>query len=100
MKKFKFQLDKNDIDFLEKNISVDSAIIGFRAAKERGAIIIKEKYTTDKYNLILSAETVSKILDELGDLLSLKGLDDNSEPNSFGRRIEGLIDIFSVCYDE
>lgn len=100
MKQYEIKIHESDITFLEKNIKNDSALSGLRSAIERGLITIKGKYTIDKYNAILTAEDVSEILDELGDLLSLKGLDDNSEPNALGRRIESLIDIFSDGYDE
>ena len=100
MKQHEIKLHDSDISFLEKNIKNNSALFGLRSAIERGPITVKGKYATDKYNVKLSAVDVSAILDELGDLLSLRGLEINSEPNSLGRRIEGLIDIFSDSYYE
>jgi hypothetical protein len=100
MKQFEFQLNKTDIDFLEKNIKNDAAILSLCSARKKGPIVIKGKYPTDKFKVIFSSDILLQILDELSDLLSLNGLAENSEPNSLGRRIETLIDSFSIIYDE
>lgn len=48
-----------------------------------------------KYTLELSHDEVTIIIDALVFLLTLNGLQQNSEPNALGITIEELIDIFS-----
>jgi hypothetical protein len=100
MLNYKIKIIKSDLDLLIDNIRDNVVINTLESAREKGPIVVKEKYTTGKILLTLSAEAVSIILDELGDSFSVKGLDNQCEPNSFGLQIERLIDIFSVGYDE
>ena len=100
MKIFESEIRRPDIVFLEKYIRSDSILQELRAAREKGPTVIKEKYTTGRYEINLSEDAVSEILDELGNLFSTMGLEDDSEPNSLGIMIEDLIDLFGREYYE
>jgi hypothetical protein len=41
-----------------------------------------------------------KIIDELGEEFSAKGLESNSEPNAYGLEIEGLTDACGLAWDD
>ena len=64
--------------------------------------IFPDRCTTRYYNVdvFLTIDEIECLLDDLGSLLSEKGLKENSETNEFGYFIESIIDPLSeALYD-
>ena len=53
------------------------------------------KLEGDYYIITATRGVIEEILDELSEVLSEKGFNENLEPNVLGRMIESLIDKFS-----
>ena len=88
MKRFKLQLKEKDILFLEKNLKNKDIILKNRKDCDK-------KLYLSNAQIFLNLNDVESILNELGDIFSLKGLNADSEPNLLGLQIEDLIDIFN-----
>ena len=88
---------KNDIDFLLSNFSNPKLKREFfRLVEEQDQLAGNRKSLV--YEFSLTEVVIEYILDELSDLLILKGFDSNDDLNSMGSYIEGLIDQFSSIY--
>jgi hypothetical protein len=91
------RLNRQDIDFLLKYLA-DAKI-------KRDLLLFVEKQESlnretqkSSYEFNFTDDFIESILDELSDLLILKGFDSNDDLNSMGSYIEGLIDQFSSIY--
>ena len=86
-----YTIKKSDFDFLINNFQNKKLIeilhnsIDFeKSSKINNVIILKIK-----------KKDVKNILEELGNIFILRGLNDNDEPNEIGYYIEKLIDLFN-----
>ena len=100
MKDFKFQLHKYNLELLLSYVKEDPIIKRLTTAQQSGPVLAKGKYETGRYEVTFSRNDVLILLDELSNLLIEKGLNEDDEPNSLGIKIESLIDIFSIVYEE
>ncbi|HLY68207.1 MAG TPA: hypothetical protein VKR53_00680 [Puia sp.] len=91
MKETKYIIKKNKLIFLKENIKNISVLTKIEKILQK---INKEK-NINSSSLQLTQEEAEAVLDELTFLFTLKGVDENSEPNKLGLFIEELIDIFS-----
>ncbi len=89
-----YTIKKDQLFFLQKNLSNRSLLDKFGTVFETGNLTIKY-LKTNRYQINLTEEETSVLLDELTLLLTSKGLKKNDEPNSFGLFVEELIDVFS-----
>ena len=95
-KKYKFQLLREDLKFLIKHVKNNNLKHILSKAKDQNPIIAKEKFKTGRYQLKLKESDINMILDDLGNIFMTEGINDQSEPNITGRKVEDLIDLFSI----
>lgn len=89
-----YELSSQDVEFLLERIEgplADRMV----SAKQKGTICAKGQYDTGRLAVLLDEGDSEQMVDKLGDMLMTEGLGEDSEPNAVGRKIEGLIDIFS-----
>ncbi len=86
---------KPDLDFLMQQVPRSDILENLAIAKDSGFILTKGKYNTHAYSLSLSPEQIEFIHDRLFDIFLERGLEPDSEPNSFGIWIESLLDVFN-----
>lgn len=87
-----FRFSQNELRFLLKEIHSDEIHQELLKALDDDHVVAKKKYPTGTYAIELGDKTVADLLDELSELLTEIGLDENDEPNSTGLMIESLID--------
>ena len=91
----KLLLDKIDLDFLLAHLGHISQLKALSQAEADGEFLAKGMYPTGKLLLALTEKDAEDIQYALAVLLSEKGIGDDGEPNSFGVRVDALIDQFS-----
>lgn len=89
-------MNRSDLDFLLKHFDSKLFSVKFQESIKKGEFLAKGKYPTGKYSLELQKTEIEEILDSLSSLLMEIGLNQSSEPNAVGQRIERLIDIINV----
>jgi hypothetical protein len=62
--------------------------------------LLTYKIERDYFLIETPKDVYEKVLNELSDILSEKGFDENYEPNNFGRKVEILINKFSEKFYE
>lgn len=92
----RFELSSENIDYLlsiVKNKEIRKKIQDCKKNK-----VYKKTYFVDRYFIDFQAKEVKEILNELTNDFVARGIYENSEPNSLGIYIEGIIDLFSEIY--
>jgi len=90
MEKYSIKLSLEDLRFLRENLSSNSL-------NEKISFLIESHAQKNQQAAFdFNEPEIEEIEDCLSDLLCLKGLNKNDEPNAFGYYIESLIDKFSV----
>ncbi len=86
-----YEIKKTDFDFLINNFQnknlieiLNNSIDFEKSSKIKNVIFLK-----------INENDVKNLLEELGNILILRGLNDNDEPNEDGYYIEKLIDLFN-----
>jgi hypothetical protein len=93
--KQQYVIHLGDLDFLIANIREPALRSRLEQAKQNGPILAAGKYATGKIAVTLDEAEADLLVDLLSRLFSEIGLRPDSEPNSTGLKIEGLIDIFN-----
>ena len=93
-----FKINEAEFSFLSRYVKSEQFSVILKEAESAtfdDAIKKKSVY----YEIELSHDQSSRLVDLLSDLLVEKGLDDNGEPNSLGLQIESIIDVFNSVSD-
>lgn len=93
----RFELNRQIIDELISLISDDFLVKKLRRSIGLGEIKVKDAYPNKKYELELSEDEIEIVLNDLSDAISNLGVGSDGNINSYGYRIEELIDIFNDC---
>lgn len=88
-------INRSDLDFLLKHFDNKLSSDKFQESIKKGEFLAKGKYSTGKYSVEFQKTEIEKILDTLSNLLMERGINQTSEPNALGKRIERLIDIIN-----
>ncbi|WP_152541307.1 hypothetical protein [Kallotenue papyrolyticum] len=89
-------LTQSDLDFLLSHIEEENLRDAILQAREVERSPKSEATDNKQYIVTLDSVQTEQVLDVLGDLLMVEGIDPNtSEPNHLGYYIERLIDLFN-----
>lgn len=95
-----FKINEAEFSFLSRYVKSEQfSVILKKAESATFDKAIRNKSKSVYYEIELSNEQSSRLVDLLSDLLVEKGLDDNGEPNSLGLQIESIIDVFNSVSD-